>query len=85
MKWVKAEGFIIDAQTGDIICILNKNDDTLRDKMIELAPEMFNAIISFVESLDSGKFAARSHYNELKQILERVPPTMIEDAKLQVQ
>jgi hypothetical protein len=84
MKWVKSENFIIDAQTGDIQCLLPQGDDKLRDKMIEVAPEMFTSIISFVEQMDSGKFAAKSIYNEFKQILERVPQTVIEDAKLQV-
>jgi hypothetical protein len=84
MKWVKSEGFIIDAQTGSLICLLDKHEDKLRDKIIEIAPEMFTSILSFVEQMESGKFAARSIFNEFKQILERVPQNVIEDARVQV-
>ena len=84
MKWVKSEGFILDTQSGDVVCFLNKNEDKLRDKMIEVAPEMFQSIISFVEQMDSGKFAAKSIYNEFKQILERVPENLLDDARVQI-
>ena len=84
MKWVKSENFITDTQTGDIQCILGKNEDKLRDKIIEVAPEMFTSIISFVEQMDNGRFAAKSIYNEFKQILERVPENLLEDARVQV-
>jgi hypothetical protein len=84
MKWVKSEGFIVDAQTGGLICLLDKHEDKLRDKMIEVAPEMFTSILSFVEQIESGTFAAKSIYNEFKQILQRVPENLIEDASTRV-
>jgi hypothetical protein len=74
--------YIVDAQTGEIICLMPKNDDRLRDKMVEIAPEMFLAIISFVESMDNGKSAIRSTYNDFKDILSRIPKEVLEDERL---
>jgi len=85
MKWIINDGYIVDAQDGTLIALMSKNPDKTRDKIVEIAPEMFTAIISFVEQIESGRFAAKSTYNEFKQILERVPQSVIEDAKLQVQ
>lgn len=85
MKWIVQDGYVVDIQDGSMICLMAKTPDPLRDKMVELAPEMFNAIVSFVEQIEGGKFAAKSTYNDLKRILERVPENMLEDAKMQVQ
>ena len=84
MKWIKTNGFVQDSQTGEVMCLLPKTDDDLRDKMIELAPELFGAMLSFVESIESGKFAAKSTYNDLKEILGRVPEELFRDERVQV-
>jgi dsDNA-binding SOS-regulon protein len=84
IQWILNNGYVVDSQTGDVICLMSKNEDQLRDKMVELAPEMFNTIISFVEQIESGKFAARSTYNEFKQILKRVPKELYESS-MQIQ
>jgi len=81
LKWIKSENFIVDAKEGDVICLLPQTEDKLRDKIIEIAPELFASVISFVENLDNGKYTAKSAYNDFKQILERVPENMIDDAK----
>jgi hypothetical protein len=85
MKWINSNGYVTDTQTGELIALMSKNPDQLRDKVVEIAPEMFTAIISFVEQIEAGKFTGRSTYKQLKQILERVPKSVIEDAKLQIQ
>jgi hypothetical protein len=54
----------------------------LRDKIIENAPEMFEAIIDFVAQIESGRFTARSTYNNLKIILDRIPRHLLLDERL---
>ena len=83
MKWIiNNEGYVVDVQTGDVQCLLAKNEDKLRDKVIEAAPELFAAIFSFVETMDSGKSSVRSSYNEFKEILERFPPELLHDLRI---
>lgn len=84
MKWIKSDNFVIDTQTGQIMCVLGNHEDKLRDKVIEIAPEMFTSILSFVEQIESGTFAAKSIYNEFKQILERVPQELIDGIKREI-
>jgi len=85
MKWAKVNGHIIDMQTGELICVMAGTDDILRDKMIELSPELFVALFSFVEQIENGKFAAKSVYNDLKEIFDRVPKEVFNDERMQVQ
>lgn len=82
MKWINNSGYIQDAQDGELIALMSKTATPINTKMVEIAPEMFSAIISFVESIESGKFAAKSTYNELKEILSRVPENLIENARV---
>jgi hypothetical protein len=83
IKWIlNSEGYIVDFQTGEMICLMAKNSDKLRDKMVEVAPEMFQAIVSFVQSMDNGKSAIKSAYNEFKGILERIPNDVMEDERV---
>lgn len=83
MNWIKnQDGFVVDSQTGEMICLMAKTEDKLRDKIVEVAPELFTIVISFVESLDSGKFTAKSTYNDLKDILKRIPPELLTDERL---
>jgi hypothetical protein len=72
-KWIKRQdNFIVDAQTGEIIALI-ATDSKLKSKIVEVAPEMLDAIFSFVEQIDAGKFPARSIYNDLREILKQIP------------
>lgn len=84
MKWINQNGYIIDTQYGDLICLMASTPDPLRDKIVELAPEMFSAMLSFISQIESGKFAAKSTYNDLKQIFDRIPQNLLTDAGVQV-
>jgi len=79
MKWRKSNKIIEDAQTGEIICYIAQTTDPLRDKMLELAPEIFAAFISYVDQIENGKFAAKSVYNDLKEIMDRIPEELLQN------
>lgn len=84
MQWIKNENYIVDSSTGELICVLPQTPDELRDKIIEIAPEMFRAISSFVETSDNGSFKAKATYNELKKVLSRVPKHLLYDERVQI-
>lgn len=84
MKWILNDGYVVDAQTGEVQCLLSKSDDKLRDKIIEIAPELFTTVISFVEQIDSGKNVTKSFYNDIKEVLSRVPEELMYDERVQV-
>jgi DNA phosphorothioation-dependent restriction protein DptG len=81
-KWIKSEGYIIDTQTGEVICLIAKTEDKLRDKILEVAPELFVAALNYIKQMDNGKSAVRSTYNDFKEIFERIPEDLYEGVQV---
>jgi hypothetical protein len=77
MKWIKNDGAVYDTQTGELICVLSQAPNELRDKIIEVGPELFDTFLSFVESCEKGTMKSKSTYNKLKEIFSRIPEGLL--------
>lgn len=85
MIWIKNDNSIVDQQTNEFQCLLGNHPDELRDKIIEVSPELFAAVVDFVNAADTGSLKARAAYNKFKQVLSRVPEHLLYDERLQIQ
>lgn len=85
MRWINSTDSVVDTQTGELICMFPENADEFNKKIIESAPEIFQAMIMFVNGVDEGEFRARKTYNRLKEIFSRIPENILQDERVQVQ
>lgn len=83
-KWIINDKSIVDSQTSELICVLPSAPDGLRDKVIEVSPELFEAAVDFVNAIESSSFRPKTAYNRFKEIFSRIPEEHFYDQRLQV-
>lgn len=83
MKWAQQNDLIKEDDTGDLVCVLADGYSELQSTIIKNAPQIFTAMMDFVESVDKGSFKPKKAYEELKSIMDTIPTYIKDEFNLQ--
>lgn len=72
MKWSLDKDFVED-ENFNVICFLPEGASRKAKKLIEKAPEMYEALFGYITTADEGSLPARKMYNHFKDILDDIP------------
>lgn len=73
MKWkINIEGYVMD-ENGATVCVIPKNVDERYTSLIKYAPEMFDAIIEFLDGFEStSPRKPKKHFDRFQKIRDNI-------------
>lgn len=85
MKWTKRDDMIVDADTGDLVCLIPPNADELTVKILEISPDILASVVKFVSDVERGTFKPKKTYDNLKELLDKIPPYLYDLQRLTIE
>jgi len=71
MNWIKKGDYIYD-ENMDIVAILPTNYDETHANVIVSAPKMLEAMIEYIERIESGSQPTKKSFDKFKAIVSRI-------------
>ena len=72
MKWkINLEGYVID-EDGAIVCAIPRNADERYHSLIKYAPDMFDAIVEFLDGFETNKRTPKKYFDRFQRIRDNI-------------
>lgn len=74
MKWkINRQGCVED-ESGSVVCILPENSPQFESDLIKYAPVMFDAILDFLQSVDTTTHPRnpKKHHDKFQKIIAKI-------------
>jgi hypothetical protein len=71
MKWQEESNMVTD-ENGRLVCMFPDDADKQEKVLVKRAPEMFQAINEYVDTIESGEYAGKKTFNKFKSLLDKI-------------